>query len=458
MSQHSNYLFEKEKISKAMIHLALPSILVSVVDLVYSTINAYFVGQLNNAAMIAAMDPVSSIVMLIESVGACVGIGGASYLGRQLGAKKEDAVYETVRTSMTLCLLLSVLHMLVGFLVMRPFIYWQTSDPEVVKYAYQYGFISIFTIAFLVLRTTAVHLLRSVGDVRYSTIVISASVFLNIALDPFFMFEWGLNLGVIGAALSTSICNLITAVLCVARLHSRKTEVYWKLFDFHIDKTITWEIMRVGVSCYVRNALPAISSAIYHKQVFRFGTDFVAGCSVGKRAGYLLNYFIQGAVNGYLPLASYNYGAKNYKRLQDTMKWCLSVLTLYSLGADVLIWIFHKPYVGLFAMDPVLVNYGSKYLLAYTIALPVYAAYYVFTVTLQAAGRGRESMILSMSRQGLIYIPILLVLPNVLNELGIYLSQPLSDWLTVLVAIWLCWPLLKEIRFGAQNQTEETAQ
>ena len=451
MEKDTTYLFEKEKISKAMITLARPSILVSIVDLIYSTVNAYFVGRLNNSAMLASMDPSSSIMMFIESVGACVGIGGASCLGRYLGAKKTDKVEETVRTSMTLCFLLSIIHMVLGFLIVKPFIMWQTDDPEVIRYATQYGTVSIFTMVFMVLRSTTVHVLRAVGDVKYSTTVISGSVLLNIILDPFFMFDWGLNLGVVGAALATAICNFVTCVLCFLRLQSSRTAISWRLFDFHIDKGISREILRVGVSCYVRNCLPAVTSAFYSKQVFRFGTEFVAGCSVGRHASHLLTYFIQGAVNGYLPLASYHYGARNYRRLYDTMIWCLSVLTLYSIAAAALIWLFNKPYVGLFASDPVVIEYGCQYLKAYTLALPVYAAYYVFTVSLQAAGKGKESMILSMARQGFIYLPIILILPNLFNQTGVYLAQPLSDYLTVAAALLLCWPLLSEIYHGSKN-------
>ena len=136
MEKDTTYLFEKEKISKAMMSLALPSILVSIVDLIYSTINAYFVGQLNNTAMIAAMDPCTSLVILIDSVGACIGIGGASCLGRFLGARKNEEVRETVRTAMTLCLVLTVIHLAVGLIALKPFILWQTDDELVIHYAF----------------------------------------------------------------------------------------------------------------------------------------------------------------------------------------------------------------------------------------------------------------------------------------------------------------------------------
>ncbi|MBE6104453.1 MAG: hypothetical protein E7193_06125, partial [Erysipelotrichaceae bacterium] len=185
MSSDSTYVFEKEKISRAMVQLAVPSILVSIVDLIYSMINQYFVGMLKNSAMIAAISTVTTIDILIESVGICVGIGGASYLGRILGARSSsEKIYETVRTAMTLCLSLTALHMIIGFLMLKPYVLWQTKDAEVISYALVYGVIDIFMMLFFVIRTTTVHMLRAVGDIKYSTNVISASVLLNIILDP----------------------------------------------------------------------------------------------------------------------------------------------------------------------------------------------------------------------------------------------------------------------------------
>ena len=452
MHRDSTYLFEKEKIGKAMIALAVPSILVSVVDLIYSTINQYFVGQLKNSAMIAAMSTNVSINIFIESVGAFVGIGGASYLGRILGARSDpEKVYETVRTSMTLCIVLSLVHMVLGILVLRPYILWQTNDPEVISYATIYGIIDIVMMVFFVIRTTAVHLLRSVGDIRYSTVIISASVVLNIVLDPLLMFDRGLDLGIYGAALATAFCRGFTAVLCLHRLHSHKTALYWKFMDLHMDKHIVKEIAKVGASCYVRNVIPGFASGIYNKQVFAFSTDFVAGCSVGKNASYFMNFFIQGAANGYLPFASYNYGARNYQRLHQSMILSLSVLTAYSLLADAVIWKYGYEYIGLFAANEASIAYGVRYIMAYTVSLPVYAAYYILTISLQAAGMGKESMILSISRHGLIYIPLIILLPKLLQEKGIYYAQPLSDWLSVILAVFLCRKLLEEIRIGAKN-------
>lgn len=451
MSSDSTYVFEKEKISRAMVQLAVPSILVSIVDLIYSMINQYFVGMLKNSAMIAAISTVTTIDILIESVGICVGIGGASYLGRILGARSSsEKIYETVRTAMTLCLSLTALHMIIGFLVLKPYVLWQTKDAEVISYALVYGVIDVFMMLFFVIRTTTVHMLRAVGDIKYSTNVISASVLLNIILDPILMFDWGFGLGIYGAALATAICRMITAVLCLRRLQSRKTPIYWKIFDFHMDKSIVREIMRVGLSCYVRNMLPALSSAIYNKQVFVYSTDFVAGCSIGRNASYFMNFFIQGAANGYMPFASYNYGAGNFKRLYKSIIWSLAVLTGYSLITDVVIWNFASEYIGLFASNEASIIYGVRYIMAYTLSLPIYAAYYILTISLQASGKGRESMILSVSRQGLIYIPLILILPVFFQENGIYYTQPLSDWLTVILAVILSWDLLKEIYRGSR--------
>ena len=163
-----------------------------------------------------------------------------------------------------------------------------------------------------------------------------------------------------------------------------------------------------------------------------------------------MNFFIQGAANGYMPFASYNYGAGNFKRLYKSIIWSLAVLTGYSLITDVVIWNFASEYIGLFASNEASIIYGVRYIMAYTLSLPIYAAYYILTISLQASGKGRESMILSVSRQGLIYIPLILILPVFFQENGIYYTQPLSDWLTVILAVILSWDLLKEIYRGSR--------
>ena len=350
----------------------------------------------------------------------------------------------------TFCIGLTIIHTVIGLIILKPYLLWQTDDPEVLTYSFIYGLIDIFMMIFFVIRTTTVHLLRSVGDIHYSTNVISASVVLNIILDPILMFDWGFGLGIYGAAIATGICRILTAVMCLYRLHSHKTQLYWKPFDFHMDKNIVREILRVGASCYVRNMLPAVASAIYNKQVFIYSTDFVAGCAVGRHASYFMNFFIQGAANGYLPFASYNYGAGNYKRLYQSILWSLAVLTGYSIITDILIWNFAYEYIGLFASNEASIVYGVRYIMAYTVSLPIYAAYYIMTVSLQAAGKGKESMILSIGRQGFIYIPLIIILPMFFQENGIYYTQPLSDWLTVILAVILCWDLIKEIYHGSR--------
>lgn len=449
---NSVHLFEKEKIGVAMFKLASPSVLVSVITLVYQLINSFFIGRLNNTAMLASISLSSTLTLLVSKVGESVGIGASSYLGRELGAKKSDEIRKIVQTSISFNLLLSITLAIVSLLLLKPYIIWQTDDQQVIQYAYSYGIISIISSIFVSLYTSCVHLFRSVGDVQFPMYIMGLSVAINILLDPILMFDFGLGLGVSGAAIASAIAQIVSCVLCLKRITSSKTVIQWSLFDFNVDWKIVRKIVSVGSAVYVRNLMSTLSIAVFNKTIFIYGTDFAAGCNVGKFAMYFVNFFIQGVSNGYLPLASYTYGAKNYKRLFDSITWNLNVLTGYCIVAIIFIHFCADQFVSLFTTGELAINYGARYLRAYNLSLPVYSVYYILTITLQATGRGKESMVLSMFRQGVIYIPSLILMSSLFNQSGVLYAQPLADWITVLTAIIISRKLIVEIVNGKKVQ------
>ncbi|MBS5002688.1 MATE family efflux transporter [Holdemania filiformis] len=255
-----------------------------------------------------------------------------------------------------------------------------------------------------------------------------------------------------GAAIASAAAQFAALVLCLRRLSSKQTVLHWKLFDFHIDWPIIREIFSVGFAVYVRNLMSSVAILVFTKVVFTYGVDFAAGCNVGKFTMYFVNFFIQGVANGYLPLASFTYGAKDYQRLWDAIVWNLKVLTGYSLIAIGLVALFAPAFVSVFTTGQAAQSYGAQYLKAYNWSLPVYSIYYIFTITLQAAGKGRESMILSLFRQGIIYVPLLLLLSRTLGETGVFYAQPGADWITVLTAVILSRSLIREIFMGKEKQ------
>ncbi|WP_373117448.1 MATE family efflux transporter [Holdemania massiliensis] len=446
------YVLEQEKIGTAMIRLAAPSVMVSVISLIYELINSFYIGQLNNTAMLASISLSATLTLLITKIGEAVGIGAASYLGRQLGAKQEHVTYEIVRTTLSFVALFSILFTLAALLILNPYITWQTMDSAVIHYGRLYGGIMILFAGCTSLYTACIQLFRAVGDVKYPMIVMGVSVILNIILDPLLMFDFGLGLGVVGAAIASAAAQLSALFLCLYRLAAKKTALSWKLFDFHIEWTMIREIFSVGFAVYMRNLMSSLAILVFTKVVFIYGVDFAAGCNVGKFTMYFVNFFIQGVANGYLPLASFTYGARNYQRLWDAVVWNIRILSGYSFAAIILVGMFAEPFVGLFTGGKMAGIYGAQYLKAYNGSLPVYSLYYMITITLQAAGKGRESMILSLFRQGIIYVPLLILLSQTLGQTGVFYAQPCADWITVLTALFLSRSLIHEIIVGKEKQ------
>lgn len=452
--QTNTFLLEKEKIGTAMIQLAVPSVMVSIISLVYEMINSFFIGRLNSTAMLASISLSATLTLLTSKIGEAVGIGASSYLGRQLGAKSEDLTYEIVRTTISFCFLFSTILSGLALFILEPYIVWQTSDIAVIQYAKAYGIVMILSSISTSMYTACVHLFRSVGDVKYPMVIMGISVLVNIALDPILMFEFGFNLGIFGAAVASAFAQLIALLLCLYRITKKKSNIHWKLFDFCINWKIIKEITSVSVAVYTRNLMSCVAIVVFTKVIFTYGTDFAAGCNVGKFTMYFVNFFIQGVSNGYLPLAAYAYGARNYLRLWDAITWNIKVLTSYSIFAIILISLFAEQFVAVFTTGIEAILFGAEYLKAYNWSLPIYSVYYIFTITLQAAGKGKESMILSLFRQGLIYVPLVILLPFIFGQFGVFYAQPLSDWITVLTATIISRHLIIEIYKGKELQKQ----
>ncbi|MBR4421433.1 MAG: polysaccharide biosynthesis C-terminal domain-containing protein [Erysipelotrichaceae bacterium] len=436
-------IFEDDHISRILIRLAAPSVMVSLITIIYEMIHQVYIAQLNDTAMLASTSCTVTLAMVITQIGDAIGVGGSTYLGRELGAKNSVRSKEIVKTCITLDLILSVLLTAVCLLVMKPYIYWQTQDPRVIAYAIPYGIISISCSIFQVFQMTMVSLFRAAGDVRFPMRIMTISVIITIALDPVFMFVCGMK--VAGAALATATAGFVASMICFYHLLSGKTFLSWEPFHFGIDRETAKAIFSVGSSVYLRNFMGSFSMAVFTKQVFAYGTAYSAGCSVGKYALYFINFFIQGVCNGFLPFASYTYGAKDYPRLYQGSMWSLKVLTVYCLMAMLFMGTCAEWFIGFFTKDPLAIAYGARYLRAYNYSLLLYSVYYVITTLLQASGRGKESMVVSLSRQGLIYVPLLILLPMLFQENGIFFSQPVADWLTVLAALIMSRDLLKTI-------------
>ncbi|MDD2591796.1 MAG: MATE family efflux transporter [Erysipelotrichaceae bacterium] len=444
------YLYAEEKIGKAIFLLAIPSILSSLINLIYNLINSIFIKMLNNTAMVAATTVGYPVMTFVHAFGSALGVGASSYLSRQLGAGSYEDSKKTVKTAITSGIIISLVLAISAFFWLMPILKLLTDDPEVLKFSYIYSLITIVGGITAILKQILIGLLRTEGDIVFPMYVLLISVFLNIFLVPILMFDWGFDLQIGGAALATVIVQGISVIIMFVRLSYRCKYVKWRLFDFGIDKKSLSEITSVGSAVFMRNLLPSISSGIFANSASLFGTAFVAGVGIGKRASHFALFAIQGMANGYLTFAAYNYGADNKDRLKQSMSMLIKNLTLYSILVSILFIAFAPAICSLYSNDPEVIAFGSIMLKFYTISLINQGAYNILLIVLQAFGRNRDSMMVSIARGALFYIPFIYLLPRFIGPTGVYLAQPLADWLTVFTILYISRYMLKEIFFAKE--------
>ena len=433
-------------VKQALIRLAVPSILASMVTTIYNIADTFFIGQLHNTAMIAATTVAMPIMMLTHAFGESIGVSAGSYISRQLGAGQRDQVSRIVQTTMTLVVLISIVLPILFITFLGPLLGMFGAEGDVTMYAAQYVTILLVFAFSQIIKLTIVHLLRAEGDVNFPMAAIFAGVVANLILDPIFMFDWGLNLGIAGAAWATA--QGLSLVMLLGRLLFKAEAVRWNPRVWMLDKAAVQEILSLGVAVFARQALPSVTYSCLAMQASVYGTDFLAGIGIAKKCLNLVMFAIIGFAQGFQPFAAYNYGAGNRPRLKQALKSALTWVTVYGCFAAVFYITLAPQIVQIFSREAAVIEMGRMMLYGYAVSMPVVGAYNIAAVLLQALGEKRSAFFLSIARQGLFYIPIIWILPSLLGKLGIFMAQPCADYLTILTVIFLCRHLFVDLMKG----------
>lgn len=432
-------------VKRALIKLAIPSIMASMVTTIYNIADTFFIGLLHNTAMIAATTVAMPLMMLTHAFGESVGVSASSYISRELGAGRRAQVNKIVQTTMTLVILISIFLPILFITFLGPLLSIFGAEGDVVYYAAQYVTILLVFAFSQIVKLTITHLLRAEGDVNFPMLAIFAGVFSNLILDPIFMFDWGLGLGVAGAALATAAAQMISLVLLLWRLIFKADAVRWNWKHWMLDQEVVREILRLGVAVFARQALPSITYSCLAMQASRYGTDFLAGIGIAKKGLNLVMFAIIGFAQGFQPFAAFNYGAGNRKRLKDSLLISLRWVFVYGCLAAAAYGLFAPQIIQIFSRDAAVIEMGRMMLYGYAVSMPIVGAYNIAAVLLQALGESRSAFFLSIARQGLFYIPIIWILPSLFGKTGIFMAQPAADYLTIITVVFLCRPILKQI-------------
>lgn len=432
MADNKIDIFENYPVYKSLLYLATPTILGMLVNVFYNMVDTFFVGQTGDPNQVAAVSLTMPIYLLLMAFGNIFGIGGASYISRNLGAKQYDKVKQISSFGFYASIIVGFISMAV-FLIFMPFILKISGASEnTYQFAKDYLIIVGIGAPFVVNQMAMGQIVRSEGASKEAMIGMMIGTVVNIILDPIMILY--MNMGVAGAALATIIGNACSTVYYIWHILGKKTFLSIKFKDFSMQSDILKNVLSIGIPVSINNILMSASNILINNYAASFGDNVVAGLGVAQRLFTLIILVFVGLGQGVQPFIGYNFAAKNYKRMNGAIK--LSCLSSVITGTILLIlsFIFSNQAVKVFINNEDVIDYGVKFLIANYSVAPIIGFQFVFMSTFQALGKAIPSLFLSLSRQGIAFIPTIIIGTKLFGINGIVWAQPIADIVSVILA------------------------
>lgn len=431
-------------VRRALIKLAIPSIIAMLINAIYNLTDTYFIGQLNNSSAMASITIAFPIMSLVGAIGGTFGVGGGSYLSRLLGEKDYDTASNSTTVALLSAFLTGLILTIFMYIFLKPILILFGASETVLPYAMDYTRIIVFANVITMLNMTLNNLVRAEGAAKHSMYSFLIGSGLNIILDPIFIFT--LNQGVAGAAYATLIGKAVSFLYLMYFYVGGKSVAKISLANFKPTLIIYKEILKVGMPSFVRQGLSSISMGMVNSVAKTYGDGAVAGLGVSLRVTFLAFFVLFGYSVGFQPIAGYSWGSRNFERLKESIKESMKTISIMSVFFSVVFFFFARPIVSIFSNVDEVIHYGVMSLRAMAVMMPFLGFQNIVVTLFQAIGKGKQALVLSLSRQGIFFIPAIILLPRYFGILGLVYAQPLADFFTVIVTAILMYLIMREIR------------
>ena len=421
-----------DPVGKLVCEMAVPTIISMLVTAVYNLADTFFVGLMRSNAATGAVGVVFSLMAIIQATGFFFGQGSGNYISRQLGRHQTEDAETMAITAVTLAFSAGVVLLVLGQLFLEPLALLLGSTETILPYACDYLRIILLGAPYMTASFVLNNQLRFQGSAMYSMIGIVAGAVINVGLDPLLIFTF--RMGIKGAALATIIGQLFSFALLLfgctrggnLRLHPRKIQ-----FSRHIFK----EILRGGFPSLCRQSLMAISTICLNNASGLYGDAAIAAMSVVSRVMTMANSALIGFGQGFQPVCGFNYGAKLYDRVRQGFRFCVKWGTLFLVAAGIVGYAFAPQLVAVFRNNPEVVAFGTVAMRCQCITFPLAAYALVSNMMTQTMGKTLPATILAAARQGLFFIPAVLLMPLWLDQWGVQLAQSVADVLSFALTV-----------------------
>ncbi len=433
---------------KLILSLSVPTIISMLITSFYNMADTYFVGLIGSASASGAVGVVFPLMSIMQAVGFMFGHGSGNHMSRALGAGRTEDAQAMAATGFVSAFIAGLIIMLVGLTAARPLVFLLGSTETIAPYAQQYIIYLMPGVPFLISSLVLNNQLRFQGSAFYGMIGITAGAVLNIVLDPLFIF--GLNMGVAGAALATSLSQFVSFVVLLV-MTSKGSNIRIRLRMFNPSISRFAEIFRGGIPSLARQGLNSLATVCLNLAAGGYGDAAIAAMSIVSRVMMMTISAIIGFGQGFQPVCGFNYGAKLYGRVRRAFWLCVRMCFCVLVVLAVLAGIFAPQIISLFlANNEEVQRIGTLALRLQCICLPLFSFNCIANMMLQTMGIAGRATLLAVSRQGLFFIPAVLGLEKLIGLLGVQLAQPVSDLLSFVLSVPIAWTVLKELKAKEQ--------
>ncbi len=383
-------------------------------------------------------------MMIIQAIGFTLGMGSGNYISRLLGQKDREYSSKVLATGFFTALFIGVILAIIGILLLDPLVYILGATETIAPYAKDYIQYILLGMPFMIASFVLNGTLRFQGSAFYAMLGITTGGIINVILDPILIFKF--NMGTGGAALATTISQFISFCILVYN-SSIGGNIKIKFSDFTPKWVMYKEILRGGLPSFYRQALGSVAMIFLNFSAGFYGDAAIAAMTIVGRVIHFAISVMLGLGQGFQPVCGFNYGAKNYDRVLKAF-WFTAKLSVTALSLLGLIGLIISPsIITVFRKEDLeVISIGSLALRLQCLTLPFSAWIIMTNMLVQTIGKAKEATLVSISRQGLFFIPSILILPRVFGLLGVQISQPVSDLLSFVVALIVGRKVLQEIK------------
>ncbi|MCK5832770.1 MATE family efflux transporter [bacterium] len=444
MRSTDKHILAENDVGKLLIKLSIPSTIGMFVMSSFNVVDTIFVGRGVGMLGIAGVAICFPVQILVLAIAQLFGMGGASIISRAIGTGDLAKVNKTFGNVVFSTTILSFMVAIPGLIFINTFAKFLGATPDVMPYAIDYLSIILLGTVFRCFAISSNNIIRSEGRAKISMTLMIIAAILNVILDPIFIFV--LDMGVKGAAIATVISQFAVAIYALAFFNSEKSIIQFKRIKLKPDFKIIREIVSIGMASLGRN-LSSSALIIIMNNVFA-GLDFQIGIAIYgiiNRVIFLFSTPIMGVSQGLQPIVGFNFGAKRFDKVTEVVKKAYIRAVVISLFTFTIVMLFPNQIINLFSNDPNLIESGVPAFRKVVLLFPMIGLQMMGGAYFQAIGKAFKAFVLTLSRQAIVLIPLILILPKFLGIDGVFWSFPIADFSSAIITYFFVSRSLKSL-------------